>query len=219
MLTWKRQLIIVPGVAGATILSLGALIAAVAYRGDAGERYSPLRYFVSELGHTQDSELALLFNLALFIGGLLYALFMVGIGLSLTGIARYILSIGGIGVGTCGALVGVFPMDVNLPMHGQVALTFFEGSLVLMIVFSLAVAFTRQKIYPRWLALVALPMIISNAIFIRIVLTAGREALESPQGGRPDFWLTTTTEWGVIIFLLVWVMVVALQQAAQKSRM
>jgi uncharacterized membrane protein YciS (DUF1049 family) len=217
MSSWSRRLTIVPGFLGAAIITLGALITAFPYVGGQGQNYSPFNHFVSELGHTQESELASLFNIALIVGGLLYGVFMIGVGLRFTGIMRYVIAIGGMLAGIAGALVGVFPMDVDLATHGQVALAFFEGSLVLLILFSLYVAFGRQTAYPRWLALVALPMIISNAIFVYIVLNGGEDALAAPTTGRADFWLTTVAEWGVIIFLLMWVTVIAIWRAAHED--
>jgi hypothetical protein len=95
----------------------------------------------------------------LLVPGLLYGLFMMGVGLRFTGLMRCVFVIGGV-------LVGVFPMDVNLETHGQVALGFFEGSLVLMTIFALYVGLARQTAFPRWLALVPIPMIVSNAAFV-----------------------------------------------------
>jgi hypothetical protein len=204
----SRRLTIIPGIIGVIILTLGAIITALGYTGAQGQTYWPLNHFVSELGHTQESELASVFNIALIIGGLAYGIFMVGVGLKFSGIMRYVIAIGGLLAGISGALVGVFPMDVDLQTHGQVALGFFEGSLVILVIFSLYVGLSKQTAYPRWMALIALPMIISNAIFVYIVLNGGPDALAAPEGGRPDFWLTTTSEWGVIIFLLVWVSII-----------
>ncbi|MDX2163616.1 MAG: DUF998 domain-containing protein [bacterium] len=210
----SRQLIILFGFFGAAVISLGALVTAIPYVGGQGQSYSPFNHFVSELGDTQESELASVFNIALIVGGLAFAGFMIGVALRFTGVMRYVIGIGGVLAGIAGALVGVFPMDVDLAAHGTVALAFFQGSLVLLIVFSLYVGFARQTAYPRWLALVALPMIISNAVFVSIVLGGGEDALAAPVGGRQDFWLTTVSEWGVIIFLMVWVTVIAIWQAA-----
>jgi hypothetical protein len=45
------------------------------------------------------------------------------------------------------------------------------------------------------------------------VLSGGPDALAAPTSGRPDVWPITVFEWGVIIFLLVWVSVVAVYVA------
>lgn len=213
----SRRLTILPGIIGVVVITLGAIVTALGYTGGQGQSYWPLNHFVSELGHTQESELASVFNIALIVGGLAYGIFMVGVGLKFSGIMRYVIAIGGMLAGIFGALVGVFPMDVNLETHGQVALGFFEGSLVLLVIFSLYVGFSKQTAYPRWMALIALPMIISNAIFVYLVLNGGPDALAAPESGRLDFWLTTTAEWGVIIFLLVWVSIITIWRINQPD--
>jgi hypothetical protein len=218
MQSLSRRLIIVPGLLGALVITIGSLITAFPYVGGMGQSYSPFNHFVSELGHTQESELASVFNIALIIGGLSYGVFMVGVGLKFTGVLRLIISIGGALAGISGALVGVFPMDVDLATHGQVALGFFEGSLVLLVIFALAVWFGKNSPYPRWTALATLPMIISNALFVFQVLTGGESALAAPEGGREQFWIVTMSEWGVIIFLLAWVSALTIWQIAHPDR-
>lgn len=218
MQIWSRRLTIIPGLIGVIVLTLGSIITALPYIGAQGQTYSPLNHFVSELGHTQESELASLFNLALIIGGLCFGLHMIGVGLRFTGWMRYVVAIGGALAGISGAFVGIYPMDVDLATHGGVALGFFEGSLLVLIIFSLYVAFSRQTAYPRWLSLIALPMIISNSIFIYLVLGGGEDALAAPESGRLAFNPVTASEWGVIIFLLVWVSVVTIYRAAQAEQ-
>ena len=218
MRSLSRRLIIVPGLVGALAITIGALITAFPYAGDLGQSYSPFNHFISELGDTQQSALAAVFNIALIIGGLSFAVFMVGVGLKFTGLLRLIISIGGALVGIFGALVGVFPMDVDLVTHQMVALGFFEGSLLLLIVFALAVWFGRSRPYPRWTALATLPMIISNGLFVLLVLGGGEGALAAPEGERETFWIVTMSEWGVLIFLLMWVSMVTIWQMAHPDR-
>jgi hypothetical protein len=214
---WSRRLTIVPGFVGAAVIALGALVTAFPYAGTAQEPYSPLNHFVSELGNTQESALAGVFNVALVIGGLAFALFMTGVGLRVRGVMRGVLAIGGALVGISGALVGVFPMDVNPTTHGLVALLFFQGSLVLLVLFSVYVALARQAAYPGWLALVALPMIVSNAVFVVLVRSSGTGALAAPVGERDPFLPITTSEWGVIVFLLAWVAAIATWRVRQSD--
>ena len=68
------------GLAGSAIISLGSVVAAVAYVGKHGQRYSPLNHWISELGEVAESELHLAFNLGLIVGGPMLALFLVGLG-------------------------------------------------------------------------------------------------------------------------------------------
>ncbi len=214
---WSRRLTILPGASGVLIITLGLLIAAFPYVGDAGQSYSPFNHFVSELGDTRVSERAWLFNLTLFVGGLLYGLFMIGVGLRFTGLLRSGMTIGGALVGLSAALVGVFPMNENYPAHAGAALGFFEGSLVVLIGFALAAARARRPAYPRWLALVALPMTLCNIVFIALIVAGGEAALVAPTGGRDPFWLIPAAEWGVVVWLLVWVSVITIWRAARRD--
>jgi hypothetical protein len=218
MQSLSRRLIIVPGLVGALAITIGALITAFPYAGDLGQSYSPFNHFISELGDTQQSALAAVFNIALIISGLTFGVFMVGVGLKFGVLLRLIISIGGALVGIFGALVGVFPMDVNLPAHRAVALGFFEGALLLLIVFALVVGVGPNSPYPRWTALATLPMIISNALFVFLVLRDGESALAAPEGGRETFWIVTMSEWGVLIFLLAWVTALTIWQIAHPDR-
>jgi len=214
---WSRRLTVGPGFIGVAVIALGALVTAFAYTGSGQEPYSPFNHFVSELGNTHESGLAGLFNVAVVIGGLAFALFTVGVGLRFRGVMRYAFAIGGALVGISGALVGVFPMDVDPTTHGLVALLFLEGSFVLLVLFSTFVALARQAAYPGWLALVALPMMVSNAVFVVRVRNSGPGALAAPVGERDPFVLITMSEWGVVIFLLAWVTVIAIWRVRQSD--
>ena len=65
-----RRIAYVTGFLGAIIISLGALLAGWKYRDADGGTFSIFNHFVSELGHTVNSQWALLFNGALVIGSL-----------------------------------------------------------------------------------------------------------------------------------------------------
>ena len=51
------------------IILAGMIVAAIPYRGYAGEGYSPLNHFISELGEIAASRLAWAFNLGIVLGG------------------------------------------------------------------------------------------------------------------------------------------------------
>jgi len=61
------------GLASAGVILFGVVIAAVPYRGHAGEAYSPLNHFISELGEVATSRLAWAFNLGIILGGSAWA--------------------------------------------------------------------------------------------------------------------------------------------------
>lgn len=217
MSNWSRRLTIIPGYVGTTVLIVAALVTALTYVGVDGLRYSPLNHFVSELGHTQDSELAAVFNIALIFGGLMMGLHLVGVGLRFRSFFRYVVAVSGAVVGVAGALVGVFPMDVNTNMHRLVALGFFEGSLLLLVLFSLFVGLTRQRAYPRWMAFLAVPMLAANLVFLNELRVDGIDALAIALAVREPFRLICASEWAVILFLLLWVVVMMLWRARQPN--
>lgn len=214
----SRRLIIVPGLLGALVVTLAALISAAAYIGDMGQAYSPFNHFISELGHTEQSEQAGLFNLALIIGGLSFLLFMEGVGMKLRGIARQVIATSSTITGIAGALVGVFPVNVDLQAHQTMAGLFFLGALIMLVCFTLAVGLGKNSPYPRWMALAALPMILSSALFIVLVLTGGENALVPPEGARELFWIVAMSEWGALIFLLAWIAMLTIWQIAHPDR-
>lgn len=207
------------GLIGAVVLTFGLLITAIAFVGLQGQSYSPFNHFVSELGHTAASELWGLFSAALVIGGTGFGLLMVGVGLRYEGAWRWIFLIGGLIVGISGALVGVFPMNTQSGAHSITALIFFLFSMILVALFSGYIGFGAQTVYPRWLAIIGLPMVVSALIFL-VTLTV--RLAENPDAlivvvDRPDFDILTTSEWGVIIFLSVWVIVLAIHDLTRRG--
>ena len=52
---------------GVAMFAIGSIVAALAYDGTAGEPYSPLNHYVSELGARQTGGLGVLFNAGLVI--------------------------------------------------------------------------------------------------------------------------------------------------------
>ncbi len=65
----KKRTIAAWGFAATGVLVVGALIPALSYRGKAGEPYSFLNHFISELGERGVSALAPVFNASLVLGG------------------------------------------------------------------------------------------------------------------------------------------------------
>jgi hypothetical membrane protein len=64
------------GLVSVAVILAGMLVAALPYRGYAGEGYSPLTHFISELGEIKASCLAWAFNLGLVVGGAGLAVFL-----------------------------------------------------------------------------------------------------------------------------------------------
>lgn len=211
-----RRLGVLGGLIGAIVMTVGLIVTAFAFVGLQGQSYNPLNHWVSELGDTNASELWFVFSIVLIIGAIGFGLHMAEVGRRFGGIWRWIFTIGGVFVALFGGLVGVFPMNVNLDAHQDVALIFFGSSMGLITLFSLYVGISRQKAYPRWMALVGVPMVISAAIFLNNVFS-GSESLENPlaapTGPRDPTDIVTISEWGIIIFILAWVIITAIYHA------
>ncbi|NWG18336.1 MAG: DUF998 domain-containing protein [Chloroflexi bacterium] len=208
----------IAGFAGAVIMILGTLITGLAYIGPEGERYSPFNHYVSELGHTEDSELATLFNIALILSSLCLGVFKFGVALRFEGWFRRLLAVGAVVVGGFGLLVGVLPMNVS-DAHFIVAAIFFITDMFYVAAFSVYVGFTGQNALPRWLAWAGIPMVLSSLVFLITALVdiaRGENAMTQAASARADFLLITTTEWLVIIMLMVWVVIVSLHLRASE---
>jgi len=168
-----------------------SVITELVYQGTQGELYSPLNHFISELGQRGVSKFAPLFNIGLMIGGVLFALFMLGLGV-ITGIA-------------CG-LVGVVPMN-NMHIHVPVAMTFFRGGLITILFFTLIFFFDKQKKISKWMVIPGGITVLAFAAFLTIPKLLGYAtgtSLSVPDV-RPAFWLNPFLEWLVFVTVICWI--------------
>jgi hypothetical membrane protein len=199
------------GIFGALVISVGIFVSAIAYQGRTGEKYSFLNHFVSELGEVAHSELAIVFNLGLFLGAILLLVFFFGLSLYIGGWFGWVLGIAGIVTSISGALVGVYPMD-NLEPHFRVAMTFFYMGLFITILFSAYVLFLdRRKLFNRWLSIPGL--LSATAFFYFLFLTdpimpedAPVETLYQALENRPPTWETAVFEWVVVFTIIAWIL-------------
>ena len=104
------------GIAGSILLLVCVAVAMIAYVGTAGELFSILNHFISELGHVGVSRLAPVFNAGLVAGGVLYVPFVLGLGAALGGWWAAAGTAAGLVAAAAVACVGIYPMN-NLPPH------------------------------------------------------------------------------------------------------
>jgi hypothetical membrane protein len=197
------------GIVGGSVMAIGSMATAVAYRGADGERFSPTNHFVSELGELAHSELARTFNLSVIAGGLCFAVFMSGLAASRPGWLR--VAAGGVGIvaGVAGSFVGVFPMD-DIGRHTRAAMTFFNLGWIAVALASLDFVVRPDRRFPRPLAIVGLATVAAFIGFLREVRrmsTTPDAALDGPVI-RPEVWALPTLEWLTIIGIVGWVMLV-----------
>lgn len=199
---------------GAASVILGAVTAAVVYRGRLGERYSLLNHYISELGEQCISRLAWAFNLGLVLCGLSLLPVCLGLGLSIPGVWSKL----GMGFGIITALsvslVGLFPMN-KLKGHVIAAFGYFYSGLVTVILFTIAITFQKgtPPVLPRLFSLAGVPAILAYAIFLvyaQVNSTTPEVALTFLTQARPKIAWMALAEWSVFLTTVPWFLVVAL---------
>lgn len=206
--SWMSRIGAWSGLIGPVVIALGSLIAALGYTGVEGQAYNPLNHFVSELGEIGVSNLALVFNISLIVGGILNSYFMIYLGQGIQGWPRWPLVLLGLVSAVCGGLVGVFPMNA-LDAHILFALAFFNVGMLVALAYSLIFLFGKNHPYPRWLSV---PGFLNTAAFFAFnnFPSQFEEGVDFHEGmggllsNRPDFIPLALMEWVVILGILVW---------------
>ena len=195
------------GLIGPLIIISGIGLTAMAYTGKLNEHYSFFNHFISELGEIGVSELAIVFNISLFTGGLCITGFMLGTAMLFNNRFGIIFGILGFVTGIAGSLVGLFPMN-NLDYHIPVAMWFFRAALVSSALFAVYVNFSKQTVFARWTSIPAASISIITFIFLFVVkpIGSGGTVLEMLSSKRPAFWLSALLEWGMFLAVMIWVL-------------
>lgn len=202
------------GMLGPLIICLGIIISILGYTGIEGQRYNMLNHFVSELGEIGTSELALVFNLSLILGGVFNTAFMAWLPFQFQGWIRYPLLLIGILAAAFGALVGIFPMNA-LEQHVFVALVFFDLGLLTALVYSLIILISKKHSLPRWLAIPGIINTVTFFIFTNFPSQNEKEVdFQEGMGGllanRPNFIPLALMEWIVILGVVAWFLIIAI---------
>ncbi len=198
------------GIVGVAALGLACLVAASGFRGTTGEIYSPFNHFISELGEGGVSSLAVVFDVGVMLGGLSFAIFILGVARTRGGVLGAIVGLTGLGAGVGGALVGVFPMN-ELGTHVLAALAFFALSPVSVGLASIAILRRPEPRLPRVAGIVG---IASAIVFVAFLLVAfsplGTDATLARPSDRPALWHLPILEWAALASLVAWVLVAGL---------
>jgi hypothetical membrane protein len=197
------------GLGATAVILLGALVTAIPYVGYAGEGYSPLNHFISELGETGRSQLAPVFNAGIVIGAIGLGLFLLILSRRLTGRYRPALMLAGIVAGTSGALVGIFPMDTHA-VHRLVSSVFFCTGWIVVAVFSVWLARRRPSGYPRWLLAPGAISVAIFFVFLAVYSTYRPIDPDAPIVVRSAIWTVPLLEWASLLSLLLWFVCVSL---------
>ena len=190
------------GFVGSAFFILASVVAAIANTGAAGQGYSPLNHWVSELGELGVSAFALLFNLGLVAGGLALALFMAALGaLRRSRLAWLYVPIGVI-AGVSGALVGVFPMN-GRGIHIVVALGFFVLGWMAVGLASIDIWRRPDPRFARWLPILGAVTVALFLLFLSVYIPY----LYTGTGAdRPPLSVATILEWLVLLGIIGWVL-------------
>jgi len=202
------------GLLGCVLAVVGVWIASSAYRGKQGEPYSVLNHFISELGERGVSQRAWAFNWGLILCGILLLPATINLGLILSGLWAKIGLVFGVITALSLSLVGVFSMD-RLKPHGIAAVTFFRAGLLMVLFFTMAIAFQPQdnQIFPRTLALAGLPAILAFSTFLIMmgqVTKTKDQPLEPLDQSRPRIWKMAVAEWAIFVTIIFWFLMAAL---------
>lgn len=209
------------GILGPIIMALGMLVTALAYVGIEGQRYNLANHFVSELGEVGISRLAGVFNTSLFLGGLLAMIFMFTLASQFQSWLRYPLLLLGIAATLNGALVGVYPMN-DLSNHIFVAMNFFNLGMLVSLLYSLVILFTKKHPFSKWLAVTGL---VNAGLFTWFLnfpaednsMSEFQEGMQGLIRNRPAFMPMAALEWAVILGIILWAFSLALYLYFQRQ--
>lgn len=201
---------IVAGLTGSSVLAIGSVVAGLAYRGAAGEPYSPVNHWVSELGERGVSVLAPVFNAALVVGGLGFVVFMIALAMARGTGSAILYGLVGVATGIAGTGVGLFPMNER-GAHALVALTFFNLGWIAVGLASIDFVRRADPRFPRWLSGIGAATVLAFVAFLVSLRTEGLldGAGLAASDVRRTFWIVPTLEWAVIVGIIAWVLFTA----------
>ncbi|OHD73665.1 MAG: hypothetical protein A2177_16795 [Spirochaetes bacterium RBG_13_68_11] len=206
------------GMVGSIVVLACVLVPMFAYAGSAGERFSPLNHFISELGERGVSRLSPVFNIGLVAAGALYLPFVLGLGAAVGGWWAAAGTLAGLVSAVSVACVGVFPMN-NLAPHIVSAMLFFRSGLVTVLLFGIAIQrqLPDRRAIDRRANVAGIAALLAFAGFIVwIELQPGGSAgfQASAFAHRPAVWVSAILEWSVLAAIIAWFFVVGASRRA-----
>ena len=199
----------VSGIIGTSIILICSLVAAIGFEEIPGESYSLLNHFISELGHTQRSNLFWVFNGGLIVGGAFMIVFSQGISLGFTGPLRNFISVTAFIAAFSCTLVGFYPVD-DFDRHVTVALSFFGMGLFTILMVTVLTLLGRTPALPK---LSIIPGIITVLAFSAFLLSPSDQFIEwvnNPDDFiRPAIWHKTILEWICFFSMISWIQMVS----------
>jgi hypothetical membrane protein len=215
------------GIIGCAIIAITCIVTAIGFTGLTDEPYSMLNHFISELGMTNESQLAWVFNIGLLVGAPILGIFILGTRVVIPSRVGGIGRVVGIVTAVGGTLVGVFPANLGgeagLMGHIISAMIFFVGGCVTVGIFSLAIVFQKERRASKWLSAVGAGVVLSFVIFLiagggSTSLINIAELMTMMSQPREDFMLLAFLEWLPLLGILAWMFLTALDSALRVKR-
>ncbi|QIZ77416.1 hypothetical protein [Ferrimonas lipolytica] len=193
------------GLFGLALIVITCVIAAIVYRGDAGENFSFLTHTLSELGRYRTSEWALLANGGLFFGGLsLVASFAMRLWLVKDKEIKVALYLSGIVLSLIIAGVGLFPINVG-SLHAGTVVAFYLVSPICAVLY--CVSLWREKAFLWGI----IPAVLTSYFAIDAFSCACGELLLMDRyafglfgDARPDIWWPAARSWLLLFSVGGW---------------
>jgi hypothetical membrane protein len=204
------------GLGSTAIILAGASIAGLVYSGSAGEPYSPLNHFISELGDLSQSRLAAVYDSGIVAGGLGLGSFLAILARHLTEGAGRVMRVAAVVAATSGILTGLLPMDFD-PVHEVVSGVFFVCAWSVAAIFSAWLLAGRRPGFPRWLLVPGLGCIPFFAGFVLAYATSAPIDHRALAAHRPDVWAVPLLEWAALLSLLSWFAALSLVLVPRRS--
>jgi hypothetical membrane protein len=178
------------------------LIPQIPYVGAEGEPYSMFNHAVSELGELGVSELAWMFNIGLFLAGILFIPFMIGLGRYIDTIISKIAAACGVYSAVSVALVGVYPMNYMYE-HTVTAISFFLSGMVMTLLWGIAILVQNEVKIHKSLSIGGF----INMVIFALFLYGPFGEFGSP---RPEFSMRITLEWAIYWAIVGYLLVLSL---------
>lgn len=205
------------GLAALAIIVGGVLLSLEGFSGMKQERYSPLNHFISELGDNRFAKHHHMFNISLFVGGIVFIPFDIGIASLVINpfFFAIVLIIGLISAISC-SLVGIFP-EQKEKIHFIVAGFFFVGMDILMLLVIIGTFLQVFFMFPIWIAVLSIFTLAVSLAFIIDTVKLPKWELERTYkpwawdpDPRPSFWMNPFLEWCSFIALGIWLLTIVI---------
>jgi len=105
-----------------------------------------------------------------------------------------------------------------MAMHVKVAMTFFRGGLIAILLFTLIIIFDKQKKISGWMVIPGIITVLAFTSFLYLpkILEPGVGVTLSVIAVRPAIWLNPSLEWLVFFTVLVWVLSISTMLAKKQ---